>query len=40
MDTMEHNTNPQFNKIHLTTLKLNNFKIVVDMGLKLLQLWD
>jgi hypothetical protein len=33
--TMEHNPNPQFTKGHLTTLNLNNFKLVEGVGLKL-----
>jgi hypothetical protein len=32
---MEHNPNPQFSKIHLTTLNLNNFKMIEAMGLKI-----
>jgi hypothetical protein len=36
MVTMEHNTNPQFSKAHLTNLKLNNFKIIAAMGLKII----
>jgi hypothetical protein len=36
---MEHNNpNPQFSKVHLTTLNLNNFKIVEAMGLKIIAL--
>jgi hypothetical protein len=36
---MEHNNpNPQFSKAHLTTLNLNNFKIVEAMGLKIIAL--
>jgi hypothetical protein len=35
MVTMEiNNPYPQFSKPHLTTLKLNNFKIIEAMGLK------
>jgi hypothetical protein len=36
MVTMEHNPNPQFSKAHLTTLNLNNFKIIEAMGLKII----
>jgi hypothetical protein len=35
MVTMEHNPNPQFSKAHLTTLILNNFKMIEAMGLKI-----
>jgi hypothetical protein len=31
-----NNTNAQFSKAHLTTLNLNNFKMIAAMGLKLL----
>jgi hypothetical protein len=34
MVTIEHNTNPQFSKVRLTTLNLNNFKMIEAMGLK------
>jgi hypothetical protein len=37
MVTMEH-PNQQFSKAHLTTLNLNNFKMIEAIGLKLLQL--
>jgi hypothetical protein len=34
MVTVEHkNKNPQFSKANLTTLNLNNFKIIEAMGL-------
>jgi hypothetical protein len=36
MITMEHNTNPQFSNAHLTTLNLNNFKVIEAMGLKII----
>jgi hypothetical protein len=36
MVTMEHNPNQQFSKAHLTTLNLNNFKIIKAMGLKII----
>jgi hypothetical protein len=36
MVTMERNPNPQFSKVHLTTLNFNNFKTILAMGLKLL----
>jgi hypothetical protein len=28
MVIIEHNPNPQFSKAHITTLNLNNFKII------------
>jgi hypothetical protein len=31
-----NNPNPQFSKAHLTTLNLNNFKMIEGMGLKIL----
>jgi hypothetical protein len=31
-----NNTNPQFNKVHLKTLNLNNFKIIKATGLKII----
>jgi hypothetical protein len=30
------NPNPQFSKVYLTTLNLNNFKIIEAMGLKII----
>jgi hypothetical protein len=33
---MEHNTNPQFSKVHLITLNLNNFKMTEAIRSKLL----
>jgi hypothetical protein len=33
---MEHNPNPQFSKAYLTTLNLNNFKMIEGMGLKII----
>jgi hypothetical protein len=37
MVTMEHkHPNPQFSKAQLTTLNINNFKIIKAMGLKIL----
>jgi hypothetical protein len=33
MVTNEHNPNPQFSEAHLTTLNLNNFKMIEAMGL-------
>jgi hypothetical protein len=36
MVTMEHKLNPQFSKAHLTTLNLNNFKMIEAMGLEFL----
>jgi hypothetical protein len=33
---MGRNPNPQFSKAQLTNLNLNNFKMIEDMGLKLL----
>jgi hypothetical protein len=33
-----NNTNAQFSKAHLTTLKFNNFKIIEAMGLKIIAL--
>jgi hypothetical protein len=38
MFTMQHKPNPQFSKAHLTTLSLNNFKMIEAMGLKILHL--
>jgi hypothetical protein len=31
MGTVENNPNPQFSKAHLTSLNLNNFKIIEAM---------
>jgi hypothetical protein len=31
---MEHNPNPQLSKAHLTSLNLNNFKMIEAMALK------
>jgi hypothetical protein len=33
---MEHNPNPQFSRVHLRTLKPNNFKMIEAMGLKII----
>jgi hypothetical protein len=33
---MECNTNTQFSKAHLTTLKFNNFKMIEAVGLKII----
>jgi hypothetical protein len=33
-----NNPSPQFSKAHLTTLKLNYFKMIEDMGLKIIAL--
>jgi hypothetical protein len=37
MVTMEqtNNPNPQFSKAHITTLNLDNFKMIEAMGLKI-----
>jgi hypothetical protein len=35
MVTMKHNQNLEFSKAHLTSLDLNNFKMIKAMGLKL-----
>jgi hypothetical protein len=35
---MEHNPKPQFSKAHLTTLNLNNLKMIEAMGLKIIAL--
>jgi hypothetical protein len=35
MVTIEYNPNPQFSEAHLTTLNLNNFKMIEAMGLKI-----
>jgi hypothetical protein len=35
MVTMEHNPNPLLSKAHITTLNLNNFKMIEAMGLKI-----
>jgi hypothetical protein len=32
---MEHNQNPQFSEAHQTNLKVNNFKVIEAMGLKI-----
>jgi hypothetical protein len=40
MVTMENNPNSQFIKAHLTTLNLNNFKIIEAMGLKIIASWS
>jgi hypothetical protein len=31
-----NNTNPQFSKVHLTTLNVINFKIIEAMGLEMI----
>jgi hypothetical protein len=36
MVTMEHNQKSQFSKAHQTNLKVNNFKVIEAMGLKIL----
>jgi hypothetical protein len=36
MVTMEHNPNPLLSKAHLTTLNLNNFKMIEAMGLEII----
>jgi hypothetical protein len=36
MVTMEHNTNGQFSKAHLTNLTFNNSKITEAIGLKII----
>jgi hypothetical protein len=36
MVTMEYNPNPLPSKAHLTTLNLNNFKMIKAMGLKII----
>jgi hypothetical protein len=36
MVTMALNPNPQLSKAHLTTLNLNNFKIIEAMELKII----
>jgi hypothetical protein len=36
MVTVEHNTNPQNTKVHLTNSNLNNFKTIEAMGLKII----
>jgi hypothetical protein len=35
MVTMENNPNPHFSKARLTTLNLNNFKIIEAIGLEI-----
>jgi hypothetical protein len=35
MATTEHNPNTEFSKAHLTTINLNNFKMIEAMGLKI-----
>jgi hypothetical protein len=39
MVTVEHNRNPQFSEAHLTTLNLDNFKMIEAMGLKIIELY-
>jgi hypothetical protein len=34
--TVEHNRNPQFSKAQLTTLNINDFKMIESMGLKII----